>query len=562
MPRDTLKRVAEVRPMRVTMAQLNPVVGDIDGNVGKVLDTLHIASDARADLVVFPELVLTGYPPKDLLEFPSFIEQAGLALKRVIEVSRDYPGLGIVLGSAEPTELPEGKPLFNTAYLVSEGRVLFKQPKMLLPTYDVFDELRYFRAATQNDVVVFKGEKLGLTVCEDFWNEPDPWNKRPYPYDPIEMLAKKGATLLVNISASPFSMGKEDVRYRLLKDHALSHGIGFVFVNQVGGNDDLVFDGRSLFVDEKGRARCVFPSFEEAVVTVETGDDGPVDEYQYEDEIDTVHRALVLGTRDYVRKCGLSSAVIGLSGGIDSAVTAAIAARAVGNENVHVIAMPSPYSSPDSLADATALSENLGVELHVIEIDGLMTGYDDALKKPFHGLGSDVTEENIQARIRGNIIMAFSNKFGYLPLSTGNKSELAVGYCTLYGDMSGGFSVISDVPKTLVFKLANHINREAAIIPKRIIERPPSAELKHDQTDQDTLPPYDILDRILELHVDHHTSIDGIVAAGFDRDTVTWVVDTVRINEYKRKQAAPGLKVTSKAFGTGRRMPIAARYRL
>ncbi len=548
--------------MRVTMAQLNPVVGDIDGNVRKVLDTLNIASEARADLVVFPELVLTGYPPKDLLEFPSFIEHAELALKRVVESSYIYPGMGIVLGNPEPTGLPDGKPLFNTAFLVSEGRVLFRQPKMLLPTYDVFDELRYFRAATENQFVVFKGEKLGLTICEDVWNEPDPWNRRPYPYDPVKMLAQKGASFFINISASPFSVGKESVRYRLLKEHARAHDSGFVFVNQVGGNDELVFDGRSLFVDRKGCARCVLPSFDQAVVTVETDVDGPAPGYEVEDDIDTVYRALVMGTSDYIRKCGFTEVVVGLSGGIDSAVTAAIAADAIGPQNVHAIAMPSRYSSPDSLADATEMSGILGIELQVIGIDGLMKGYDGALMKSFDGLESDVTEENIQARIRGNIIMAFSNKFGYLPLSTGNKSELSVGYCTLYGDMSGGLAVISDVPKTLVFKLADHINRGNTVIPRRIIQRPPSAELKPGQTDQDTLPPYHILDRILELHVDHHESIDGIVAAGFDRETVTWVVDTVRINEYKRKQAAPGLKVTSKAFGSGRRMPIAARYRL
>jgi NAD+ synthase (glutamine-hydrolysing) len=548
--------------MRVTMAQLNPVVGDIEGNVSRVLDTLNIASEARADLVVFPEMVLTGYPPKDLLEFPSFIRQAEAALERVVALSATYRGMGIVLGNPERTDLPDGKPLFNMAYLVSEGRILFKQAKMLLPTYDVFDELRYFRPAAENKVVEFHGEKLGLTVCEDVWNEPDAWNKRPYPSDPVEMLAKQGATLFVNISASPFSVGKEAVRYRLLKEHAIAHDAGFVFVNQVGGNDDLVFDGRSLFVDRAGIARCVLPSFDQALVTIETGDRGPAAQYKSEDDIDTVYRALVLGTRDYVKKCGFKEVVIGLSGGIDSAVTAAIAAHAIGPENVHVIAMPSPYSSPESLADAAALSKKLDVVFHVIGIESLMKGYDAMLEKAFDGRVEDVTEENIQARIRGNIIMAFANKFGYLPLSTGNKSELAVGYCTLYGDMSGGLAVISDVPKTLVFKLAEHINSGNTVIPRRIIERPPSAELKPNQTDQDTLPPYHVLDRILELHVDHHESIDEIVSAGFDRDTVTWVIDAVRMNEYKRKQAAPGLKVTSKAFGTGRRMPIAARYRL
>jgi NAD+ synthase (glutamine-hydrolysing) len=399
-------------------------------------------------------------------------------------------------------------------------------------------------------------------VCEDFWNEPGAWTKRLYPFDPIDMLARKGATLLINISASPFSAGKEAVRYRLLRDHAQAHGVKFVFVNQVGGNDDLVFDGRSLVVDEEGNARCVLPSFEESVVTIDTEAMGPATPYEFEEEIVAIRKALVLGTRDYVRKCGFAKVVIGLSGGIDSAVTAALAAEALGSENVVGIAMPSPYSSSESLEDAEALARDLGITFEVIGITGLMGAYDAALEPAFKGMEKDVTEENIQARIRGNILMALSNKFAYLPLSTGNKSELAVGYCTLYGDMSGGLAVISDVPKTLVFALARSINAGTRVIPERTIERAPSAELKPGQKDQDTLPPYDLLDRILERHIDRRQSVDEIVAGGFDRDTVTWVVDTVRKNEYKRKQAAPGIKVTSKAFGSGRRMPIAAKYRL
>jgi len=550
--------------MRITMAQLNPVVGDIEGNVARVVDALQIASGERADLVVFPELVLTGYPPKDLLEFPAFIAQVREALVRVVRVSNDFPGLGIVLGAPTPTNLPDGKPLFNTALLITDGEVVFQQSKMLLPTYDVFDELRYFRPAADNDVITFKGEKLGLSVCEDVWNEPDPsrGDKRPYSCDPVAMLSEKGATLLINISASPFSVGKEAVRYRLIRDHARSRGLDFVFVNQVGGNDDLVFDGKSLFVDRQGHTRCVFPSFEEAVITTDTEPQGPVQPYELEDELVTIYKALVLGTRDYVGKCGFSRAVIGLSGGIDSAVTAAIAVSALGPDNVRVLAMPSPYSSASSLEDATILAKNLGIGIEVLEISRLMNTYGEALAGSFEGVEEDVTEENIQARIRGNLLMAFSNKFGCLPLSTGNKSELAVGYCPLYGDMRGGLAVISDGPKTLVFELARHINAKGDLIPRRIIEKPPSAELKPDQKDQDSLPPYDVLDRILELHIDSRESVDQIIEAGFDRSTVTWVVDAVRRNEYKRKQAAPGLKVTSKAFGTGRRMPIAARYRV
>ncbi len=548
--------------MRITMAQLNPVVGDIDGNVSRIIDALPVAAKDGADLAVFPELVITGYPPEDLLESPAFIGQVRKGIERVVDVSRNYHDLGIIFGAPSPTGFHEGKPLFNTAFLVHSGKILFKQPKMLLPTYDVFDELRYFRAGDVNDVAPFKNERLGLSVCEDFWNEPGAWNKPLYMFDPIEMLARKGATLLVSISASPFSVGKEAVRFGLIADHAKAHGLKFVFVNQVGGNDDLVFDGRSLFVDGDGRARAVFPSFEEAVVTIDTNSVEPVQAYEPEDEIDTVHKALVLGTRDYVNKCGFKRVVIGLSGGIDSSVTAALAVEAVGRENVVGVAMPSPISSSESLEDARALAGSLGIVLEVIGITELMCAYDAALAPAFKGSQRDVTEENIQARIRGNVLMALSNKFGYLPLSTGNKSELAVGYCTLYGDMSGGLAVISDLPKTLVFELARFINKRETVIPERVIEKAPSAELKPDQKDEDTLPPYDVLDRILERHIDRHESVDEIVAAGFERETVTWVVDAVRKNEYKRKQAAPGLKVTLKAFGSGRRMPIAAKYRV
>lgn len=548
--------------MRITMAQLNPLVGDVEGNVGRVLDVLPMAASEGADLAVFSELVITGYPPKDLLESPAFMRQVDKGLDRVVEASGNYRNLGIILGAPSPTGLHGGKPLHNTAFLISAGKILKRQSKMLLPTYDVFDELRYFRAGDENDVAPFGEERIGMSVCEDLWNEPGAWKARLYAFDPIDLLAKKGATLLVNISASPFSVGKEAVRHRLIRDHAQAHGLGFVFVNQVGGNDDLVFDGRSLFVDGAGRARCVFPSFEEAVITVDTADQAPVADYELEDEMTTIHKALVLGTRDYVRKCGFSRVVIGLSGGIDSAVTAAVAASALGEKNVLGVAMPSPFTSAESREDAETLARSLGIDFETVPIADLMHAYDRALAAVFKGMEKDVTEENIQARIRGNILMAYSNKFGYLPLSTGNKSELAVGYCTLYGDMSGGLAVISDVPKTQVFELARYINRRGAVIPQRIILKTPSAELKPGQTDQDTLPPYDILDGILERHIDHLQSAEEIAAAGYDRRTVDWVADAVRRNEHKRKQAAPGIKVTSKAFGFGRRMPIAAKYRL
>ena len=546
--------------MRITIGQINPTIGDIEGNVSKLLDVIQRGAKDNADLVVLPELAITGYPPQDLLERPAFIDQAEEGLDRVTSASKEYPGVGIILGCPVRTGLEGGKALYNSAILISEGTILFEQPKILLPTYDVFYEARHFLAATDNKTFRFKDVELGLSVCEDLWFEPDRFNPRPYPCDPIEMLAEKGAGLVINISASPFSVGKEQVRYDLIRNHTIRHKVPFLFVNQVGGNDDLVFDGTSLFVDSQGRARVVCPSFEEDTRTIDTDNLGEVSGYVVDDPLDTILHALVLGTRDYLAKCGIGKVVIGLSGGIDSAVTAVVAYHAVGAENVTLISMPSEYTSSASIEDARAIASNLGVELKIIPIDDVVRSYKTALSGVFEGREEDVTEENIQARVRGNYLMAYSNKFDHLPLSTGNKSELAVGYCTLYGDMSGGLAVISDVPKTVVYDLARRMNSDREIIPLRVIDRPPSAELKPDQTDQDTLPPYPVLDQVLAYYVDQHLSSDEIVAKGLNRDTVAWVTDAVRKNEYKRKQAAPGLKVTSKAFGGGRRMPIAARY--
>ncbi len=546
--------------MRITVAQINPVVGAIEQNVSRVLQIVERAAKEKADLAVFSELIITGYPPQDLLERPAFIEQAAAGLERITAESSKYPGLGIVVGCPMRNPLAEGKALYNTALLISEGAVLFEQPKMLLPTYDVFYEARHFVAATDNRTYSFKGVELGLSICEDLWFEPDPWNRRPYSQDPIEMLVEKGASFLINISASPFSVGKERVRYELIHKHTTRHKVPFLLVNQVGGNDELVFDGRSLYVDAAGTPRAVFASFDEDIRTIDTDDTTKADPYEFEGETETVFKALVLGTRDYLEKCGIAKVVVAVSGGIDSAVTAAIACHAVGPENVTLISMPSEYTSSASLEDAKKLASNLGVKLEVIPISDVVDCYHKALSGVFKGTQPDVTEENIQARIRGNYLMAYSNKFGHLPLATGNKSELAVGYCTLYGDMSGGLAIISDVPKTDVYQLAKLINRKKNVIPKRIITRAPSAELKPDQTDQELLPPYDVLDGILEYHVDEHMSREQIVDKGFDRDTVAWVIEAVRKSEHKRRQAAPGIKITSKAFGSGRRMPIAARY--
>jgi NAD+ synthase (glutamine-hydrolysing) len=545
--------------VNITLAQINPVVGDIDGNLRRVTDAVVEAVSDGSELVVFPEMCLTGYPPKDLVERRAFVERAAGALRSVEELSNSYPGVGIIVGLPMSSK-GGGKGVVNVAALVADGQTLHKQGKSLLPTYDVFDEARYFDSADVIEPFEFEGEKIGLSLCEDAWNDRELFSHRPYDIDPIAILVEKGATLLVNISASPFTVGKEGFRFELVRRHATNYRVPFVMVNQVGGNDELVFDGRSYCVDAKGGLRAALPMFEEAVVTVDTDASGRPQPFSAIDETESIHNALVLGTRDYLHKCGFERAIVGLSGGIDSAVTLVLAVRALGTENVRALAMPSPYSPRESVDHSRALAENLGVELDVVEIGGVMEAYDRALAGAFAGTAADVTEENIQARIRGNVLMAHSNKFGCLVLSTGNKSELAVGYCTLYGDMTGGLAVLSDVPKMAVYKLADFINRGGETIPRAIIEKAPSAELKPGQTDQDTLPPYETLDAILDLYIEDGLSGREIVARGYDEKTVDWVVNEVRKNEFKRKQAAPGLKVTSKAFGVGRRFPIAARY--
>jgi NAD+ synthase (glutamine-hydrolysing) len=548
--------------MRIALVQLNTVVGDTDGNTGRVLEAFQRAVAARAELVVFHELCISGYPPRDLVERPAFIAECEQAVARLASETARHPGVGMIVGAPLPSQSATGKGVANAALLVADGAVLHRQDKLLLPTYDVFDEARYFEPAEAATPVRFGGEVLGISICEDAWNDPALFPRQPYRVEPITMLARQGATLLINISASPFTAGKEAFRAELVRSHARRHGLPFVFVNQMGGNDELVFDGRSLWADATGSVRAVLPAFEEALAIADTAESGPEAAYPLMDEDESIRRALVLGTRDYFAKCGFRRAVVGLSGGIDSALTLCIAAEALSAGNVLAVAMPSPHSSPGSLDDARALASSLGVRLEEVAIGDLMTAYDRALKPLMAGRPRDVTEENIQARIRGNILMAVSNKFGHLVLSTGNKSELAVGYCTLYGDMSGGLAVISDVPKTAVYRLAALYNRERTVIPRSTINKAPSAELRPGQKDADTLPPYHILDPILDLHVEDGAGVDDIVARGFERATVEWVVGAVRQSEYKRKQAAPGLKVTSKAFGVGRRFPIAARYRV
>jgi NAD+ synthase (glutamine-hydrolysing) len=429
-----------------------------------------------------------------------------------------------------------------------------------LPTYDVFDEARYFDSASEDNLVKFKNETLAITVCEDAWNDPALWQRCTYSYDPIEVMATAGASIIINIAASPFHRGKERIRYDIVRSHATKHQVPFLFVNQVGANDELIFDGRSICVDKAGDPLAVFPPFKERVETIDLNLSPTSEPYVFQDEIESVYEALVLGVRDYMRKCGFTSAIVGLSGGIDSAVTCSIAVEALGADNVVSVTMPGPYSSEGSVEDSRKLAENLEIEFKVVPIGPAYEAYLKSLQGHFEGMDADITEENIQARIRGNTLMALSNKFGHLVLSTGNKSELAVGYCTLYGDMSGGLGVISDVPKTTVYDLARFINTVSTVIPQEIIDKAPSAELRENQTDQDTLPPYDILDQILHYYLDERYSLADILKLDFDPETVEWVIRTVDRNEYKRRQAVPGLKVTSKAFGVGRRMPIAAKF--
>jgi NAD+ synthase (glutamine-hydrolysing) len=546
--------------MKLTLAQLNPTIGDIQGNLAKIEKTLSECGKDSPDVVIFPELFLVGYPPKDLLERPSFIARTQTAIEQLLKISQSFRQGGIIVGAPLPNQQPTGKGIHNSALLIYQGELLFTHHKLLLPTYDVFDEPRYFEPGLQDSVVKFKDIILGVSVCEDAWNDPALWPRRTYHYDPIEAMAKRGANLIINIAASPFYRGKERLRYKIVRSHARKHRIPFVFVNQVGANDELIFDGRSICVDRAGDPIAVFPPFQEHIQTISLDQAGAPSSYEPQEEIESVYQALVLGLKDYMGKCGFNTAILGLSGGIDSAVTCCIAAEAIGRDNVVAVTMPGPYSSSGSVEDSEKLAGNLGIQFEKVPISPVYEAYLKSLRSQLKGREADITEENIQARIRGNILMALSNKFGHLVLSTGNKSELAVGYCTLYGDMSGGLSVISDVPKTMVYELAGYINRQSPVIPREIISKTPTAELKENQTDQDTLPPYEVLDQILHYYLDEQYSVEDILGLDFDPETVSWVKRAVDRNEYKRRQAPPGLKVTSKAFGTGRRMPIAAKF--
>ena len=543
--------------MKIALAQFNPTVGDFSGNSARILDLARQAKQSGADLAVFSELCVCGYLPLDLLERPGFLERNS---EEVACLAAKTP-LPILVGYARSTEGATGKQVRNAAALLADGKILFEQYKMLLPTYDVFDESRYFQPAKEQHIYSLQAEKLGITVCEDAWNDKDFWAKPLYERDPVRELVGQGAGLILNISASPYTIHKRALRLDMLRALARSHKRPLIYVNQVGGDDTLVFDGGSLALTAEGEIAAQARSFEEDLVLFDTatgkGDIRP----QPPDEISSVLQALVCGTRDYVRKCGFRQVLVGLSGGIDSAVVAAIAVAAVGKENVTGVGMPSPYSSEGSVNDARQLAASMGITFHVLPIAQIFDAYRDTLRDVFAGRPEGVAEENIQARIRGNLLMAMSNKFGSLLLSTGNKSELAVGYCTLYGDMAGGLAVISDVPKTMVYELAALINRERELIPRATIEKPPSAELRPNQKDTDSLPPYDVLDRILRAYVEEVKTPEEIAADyGFPVDLVRSIALMVDRNEYKRKQAAPGLKITSRAFGFGRPFPLAQKF--
>ncbi len=540
------------------MAQVNTTVGDICGNRDRILKIIDESQRRGADLVIFPELCLTGYPPRDLLGVHGFVDANLQALQQIAQRSGRT---GAVLGFVDRNNGDEGKEWYNAAALVAEGKVQAVVHKTLLPTYDVFDEDRYFERGRQSDLVRFGGRTLGLSVCEDAWNSGDFWPKPLYPTDPIRSLVERGAELLINISASPFEMDKPGFRYLMLQEHVRKHRVPLLYLNLVGGNDDLLFDGNSLALGRRGNLIWQGAAFSEDLSFVDP-DSAECRTHVEGDPIENLFHALVMGTRDYAQKCGFRSAVLGLSGGIDSAVSACLAAEALGPSNVLGVSMPSIYSASESLEDARALAGRLGIGFLVLPIQPVFVEYRKLLAEAFSGLPEGVAEENLQARIRGSLLMALSNKFGHLVLSTGNKSELAVGYCTLYGDMAGGLAVISDVPKTTVYRLARYINREKEIIPSRTIERAPTAELRPNQKDQDSLPEYEILDGIVRRRVEDQMSVEEIAAQGYDGRVVAEVVSMIQRTEYKRRQAAPGLKVTSRAFGTGRRIPVAMRLNL
>jgi len=548
--------------MRIALGQINSTVGDLAGNVALCVRFAKDAAARGAELIVFPELCITGYPPRDLVEKRSFVRQSEAALQSLAQSTRDLP-LALIAGYVGLSSVPTGKQATNSAAILRGGEILMRQTKILLPTYDVFDEARNFVPGETQTLWRMGCQNVALTICEDAWNDKQFWRHRLYTRDPVDELIARGGTLAISINASPFWLGKRALRLEMFGAMARRHKVPFVVVNQVGGNDQVVFDGSSFVMDANGRVIASAASFKEDLVIADLHTEAPAQTPDFtEDEAEAVYDALVLGTRDYIRKCSFSKVLIGLSGGIDSSLTAVIAVDAVGRENVRGVAMPGPFSSDHSIRDAREMAERLGIQFEVVSITPAYQEMCRTLAPVFKGRKADVTEENIQARLRGLTLMSLSNKFGAMVLTTGNKSEIAVGYCTLYGDMCGGLAVISDVPKTLVYDLSHVANRRHAnAIPDSVFEKPPSAELRPDQKDSDSLPPYDVLDAILRLYVEEFRGAKEIAEElALPLELVKDVALKVDRNEYKRQQAAPGLKVTSKAFGMGRRFPIAQRY--
>jgi NAD+ synthase (glutamine-hydrolysing) len=547
--------------MRIALGQINPTVGDLAGNLALMVRFAKDAVARNAELIVFPELSVTGYPPRDLVEKPGFIARSERAVEQLADATSNLP-IAIIAGYVGRSRQSTGKQATNSAAVIRSGKVVMRQTKILLPTYDVFDEARNFVAADTQSVWRADGGDVALTICEDAWNDKQFWPHRLYGRDPVDELIQQGARMIVSINGSPFHLGKRELREEMFRAMVRRHKVPAIVVNQVGGNDQIVFDGASFAMDAEGNVIASAASFSEDLVIADTTTGEGDKHANLPDECEAVYQALVLGTRDYIRKCGFSRVLIGLSGGIDSSLTAAIAVEAVGRENVRGVAMPGPYSSDHSMTDARALAEGLKISFDVIPIT---PAYDEMLRTlapVFDGRKPDVTEENIQARLRGLTLMSLSNKFNAMVLTTGNKSELAVGYCTLYGDMCGGLAVISDLPKTMVYSLSRIANcRHNYAIPESVFEKAPSAELRPDQKDSDSLPPYDILDSILRLYIEESHGVNDVATElALPVELVRDVVRKVDRNEYKRQQMAPGLKVTSKAFGVGRRLPVAQRY--
>lgn len=549
--------------MKIALAQIDPTVGDFQGNAARILQYVRDAEKRGADLVVFPELCICGYPTGDFVEKPSFLKLAGETAEEIARQATYGKSISVICGTLVPSLPGSGKRVSNAAVLMQQGEITFTQRKMLLPYYDVFDEQRYFAPAEHQNVVRIGNEVIALTICEDAWNDKGYWKQRLYTIDPVEEQARQGATLILNISSSPFWQGKREQRAEMLAAAARHHRLPVLMVNQTGGNDSLIFDGTSVALNAHGEVIAQGRSFDEDLILVDTATSAGDLHRSLEGDDAATYAALVMGTRDYIRKCGFRKALIGLSGGIDSALVAAIAVDALGSENVIGVGMPSPYSSKGSIDDSRLLAENLRIRFETIRIDGIFGQFRDALAPLFAGHKADVTEENIQSRIRGVLLMALSNKLGALVLTTGNKSEMAVGYCTLYGDMVGALAVIGDLVKTRVYVLSRYVNRDREVIPRAILEKPPSAELRPGQLDTDSLPPYEILDPIVEAYVERYMPMQAIaVQQGIDLALVQKIVRLIEQSEYKRQQAAPVLKVTAKSFGSGRRFPIAVKVQV